>query len=91
MTAWVKTPDGWALNVDGSDAARVFSLPRLEVRSTAQGWRSLCLMPDGTVRDRPEGSAFSVVAAKAAALEQARRMLGAGQAATLAALLEATR
>lgn len=87
MTAWARTAEGWALNVDGTDAARVFSLPRLEVRSTAHGWRSLCLMPDGTVRDRPGGTAGTVSAAKAVALEQAGRMLGPGDAAALAALL----
>lgn len=86
MTAWTRTTEGWAINVDGSDAARVFSLPRLEVRSTPRGWRSLCFMPDGTLRDRPE-SAETVSAAKAAALEQAGRMLGPMHAAALAALL----
>jgi hypothetical protein len=87
VTAWARTADGWALNLDGSDAAVVFSLPRLEVRSSAQGWRSLCLLPNGTLRERAAGSTNSVVAAKAAALEQAGRMLGPVHAAALAALL----
>jgi len=90
MRAWARTADGWALNLDGSDAAVVFSLPRLEVRTSAQGWRSLCLMPDGTQRERPEGAADSLVAAKAAALRQAGRMLDPAQAAVLAALLAAS-
>lgn len=88
MTAWARTADGWALNVDGSDAALVLSLPRLEVRSSAQGWRSLCLMPDGTLREHAGDAIGSVAAAKAAALEQAGRMLGAADAAALTALLE---
>jgi hypothetical protein len=91
MTAWVRTADGWALNLDGSDASRVFSLPRLEVRSSAEGWHSRCLMPDGTMRERPEGAAASVTAAKAGALSQAARMLGLADAAALASLLAASR
>ncbi len=88
MSAWARTADGWALNVDGSDAAVVFSLPRLEIRSSAQGWRSLCLLPDGTLRERAGGSTNSVLAAKAAALEQAGQMLGPAHAVALAALLD---
>jgi len=91
MTAWAKTAEGWALNVDGSDASRVFSLPRLEVRSSTEGWLSRCLMPDGTMRDHPRGSAISAAAAKAVALEQAARMLDPAHAASLASLLAARR
>ncbi len=85
MTAWARTTEGWALNLDGSDASLVFSLPRLEVRCSAKGWRSLCLSPDGTLRERQGGSTDSVIAAKAAALEQAGRMLGPEHAAALLA------
>jgi hypothetical protein len=87
VSAWVRTADGWALNLDGSDASLVFSLPRLEVRSSAEGWRSLCLLPDGTLRERAGGSMGSVAAAKAVALEQAGRMLDPRHVAALAALL----
>ncbi len=90
MSAWARTADGWALNLDGSDAAVVFSLPRIEVRSSAQGWRCLCLLPDGTLRERAGSSTDTVLGAKAAALEQAGRMLGPAHASALAALLEAT-
>ena len=90
MSAWARTAEGWAVNLDGSNAALVFSLPRLEVRSSAQGWRSLCLLPDGTLRERA-GSAMGLVAAKAAALEQAGRMLGPAHLAALAALVAAVR
>ena len=76
MTGWARTTDGWALNLDGSDASVVFSLPRLEVRCSPTGWHSLCLAPDGTLRERQGGSVNSVVAAKASALEQAGSMLG---------------
>jgi hypothetical protein len=87
MTAWARTADGWALNLDGTDASRVFSLPRLEVHSSAQGWQSRCLMPDGTMRDHVGSPAASVAAAKEAALAQAARMLGPAHAASLASLL----
>ncbi len=67
MTSWARIPGGWAFNLDGSDAARVFSLPRLEVHPTAQGWRGLCLRRDGTRSDRLFQSGDSVHQAWAAA------------------------
>jgi hypothetical protein len=85
MTAWVKIAGGWALNLDGSNAGSVFSLPRLEVRASPRGWENVCLMADGTQAQRPGGLA-SLPAAKEAALEQASRMLGPAHAAALAAL-----
>jgi len=86
MSGWARTAEGWALNLDGSDAAAVFSLPRLEVLSSPQGWRSRCLLPDGTLRERAGGSTDTVRAAQASAVEQAGRMLGPAHAAALAAL-----
>jgi hypothetical protein len=83
MSAWAKVEDGWALNLDGSDAAAVFSLPRLEVHASAKGWLSMCLLADGTRSERAAGSADSLPAAKAAALEQAGRMLGPAHAPAL--------
>lgn len=86
MSAWARTADGWAANLDGSDAAVVFSLPRLEIHASAQGWRSLCLLPDGTLRESAVGSMGGMLAAKAAARAQAGRMLGPAHAAALASL-----
>jgi hypothetical protein len=86
MTAWVRTTDGWALNVDGSDASQVFSLPRLELRSSSRGWRSLCFLADGVQQEQPGGSEGSLMAAKAAAVAQAGRMLGPVHAASLLAI-----
>jgi hypothetical protein len=83
MSAWAKVQDGWALNLDGSDAAAVFSLPRLEVHASAQGWQSMCLLANGTRSERAGGWADSLPAAKAAALEQAGRMLGPDHAPAL--------
>ena len=51
MSGWARTTDGWAMNLDGSDGAQVFSLPRLELRSSSKGWRSLCFLADGSQRE----------------------------------------
>jgi len=83
MSAWVRVAGGWALNLDGSDAAATFSLPRLELRESAQGWRSVCLLANGTVSERPGDLADSMPAAKAAALAQAGRILGPAHAPAL--------
>ena len=83
MSAWAKVEGGWAVNLDGSDAAATFSLPRLEIRGSAQGWRSVCRLADGTVSERRGDLADSLPAAKAAALEQAGRLLGTAHAPTL--------
>ena len=47
MTGWQRISGGWALNLDGTDASSVFTLPRLEVRASPQGWRSECLLANG--------------------------------------------
>jgi hypothetical protein len=67
VTGWTKIPGGWALNLDGSDAGAAFSLPRLEVRPTPQGWRGLCMRRDGTRCDRLFQPGNSVHEARAAA------------------------
>jgi len=67
MMAWARIPTGWAANVDGSDAAAVFSLPRLEVHPTARGFRTLFLRQDGTRSDRLGLATDSVHQARAAA------------------------
>lgn len=86
MGKWARTAEGWAVNLDGSDAAAVFSLPRVEVRSSSQGWRLLCFLADGTQRERAGGSLGSAVAAKAAAIGDAGRLLGPEHAAAIAEL-----
>lgn len=86
MIAWARTPDGWALNLDGTDAAAVFSLPRLELRSSPQGWVCGCLLPDATSTRSAEPVA-TVQAAKSAALLLARSALGPSHAAALRELL----
>lgn len=85
MIAWARTAQGWAVNLDGSDAAAVFSLPRLEIRATTQGWRSLCLLADGR-QSEVVGGSMGMHAARMAALAQAEKLLGPANAAALASL-----
>jgi hypothetical protein len=76
VTPWRRISGGWAINLDGSDAARVFSLPRIEVRSSPQGWRSECFLADG--RRSEFGSPYlgGVAAVMAEAVAYADRLLG---------------
>jgi hypothetical protein len=85
MAAWARTADGFAANLDGSDAAAGFSLPRLELRSGAGGWECSCLLADGT-SVRLGGVHGSIATAKAALVERARAVLGGRWAAALAGL-----
>jgi len=89
MGKWARTSDGWAVNLDGSDARAVFSLPRVEVRSSPRGWRLLCFFPDGTQSERAGSSLGSDLAAKAAAIGEAGRMLGPEHAGAIAEILAA--
>lgn len=87
MLEWARIPEGWALNLDGSDAARTFSLPRLELRAGRGGWTCTCHLPDGTSSPAPVGSAPTALAAKRAAVEHGLRSLGPPWDAPLRALL----
>lgn len=87
MITWARTPDGWALNLDGSDAAHTFSLPRLELRAGPGGWTCVCHLPDGTSRPSAVGDAPTALAAKRAAVELGLRSLGPPWDAPLRALL----
>lgn len=84
--SWFKTPNGWAVNLDGTDASAEFSLPRVELHSGTHGWTCVCHRQNGTFVKLPLGIAASAAAAKHAAVEA---MLGLGTAygAQLLALL----
>ena len=69
------------MNLDGSNGALAFSLPRVELRSSPRGWRGLCFLADGTCREWDCGSVDSLAAAKAQAADQAQRLIGAPRAA----------
>jgi hypothetical protein len=87
MIAWARTKDGWALNLDGSDGAQAFALPRLELHAGAGGWTAVCHLPDGETRPVALGALPSALAAKRAAVESALRCLGPPWDAALRPLL----
>jgi hypothetical protein len=87
MNCWARTQDGWAVNLDGTDAARVFSLPRIELHAGAGGWTCVSHLPDGTSRPTAVGSPPTIAAAKRAAIEEALRTLGTTYEPDLRALL----
>lgn len=85
MPRWARIEDGYAANLDGSDAAAGMAFPRLELRSGAGGWQGACLLPDGTavhLHARVE----SRVEAHRALVDRARAVLGPEWATALAAL-----
>lgn len=69
MLSWSRTEDGWAVNLDGSDAAVRFSLPRIEIHSSPRGWTCACHLGNGTSRLVPLGHPTSAAAAMRAGIE----------------------
>ncbi len=57
------------MNLDGTDAAMTFTLPRIELRSSPRGWACVCHLDDGTSRLVPLGDSVSAAAAKRAGIE----------------------
>lgn len=86
VISWCKTPDGWAVNLDGTDASAEFSLPRIELHSGPNGWTCVCHRQNGTFVKLPLGIGTSAEAAKHAAAE-AMLALGTEYDAQLLALL----
>ncbi len=87
MISWVQTPHGWAVNLDGTNAADEFTLPRVELHSGPQGWTCVCHRLNGMSRKLPLGSAATTPAAKRAAIMGALLALGAQYEPELRALL----
>lgn len=85
-TGWARTSEGFAANLDGTDAAREMSFPRLELRSGPAGWECRCLLPDGTAV-AAQGRHGSTSQAKAAIVARARSVLGAEWTRALQALV----
>ena len=88
MPRWARIADGWAVNLDGSDAAAGVSFPRLELRSGVGGWECACLLPDGTTL-RVASKAGSRLEAQHLLVERVRELLGPEWAAALDALRSA--
>jgi hypothetical protein len=86
VISWCKTPDGWAVNLDGTKASAELSLPRIELHSGANGWTCVCHRQNGTFLKLPLGGGGSTRAAKHAAAE-AMLALGTRYGAQLLALL----
>lgn len=87
MTAWTHTEDGWAVNLDGTDAAREFTLPRIELHSGPHGWTGVCHLADGTTRPLAIGPASTAAEARRIAVEHAAAALGATYAPALRKLV----
>jgi hypothetical protein len=87
MGAWARTSDGWAVNLDGTDASRAFTLPRIELHSGARGWTAVCHLEGGSSRTLAIGSASSAIEAQRTAVERALAVIGDAHAAALRALL----
>ena len=83
--AWGRTPSGWALNLDGSDASQ-FTLPRLEIEQSPKGWLCRCRLRNGTSHHQLDDSGSIAVARRTAAQLTQGRVDGA-HASVLAALL----
>ena len=89
MLFWSRTESGWAVNLDGTDAASGFALPRVELRASPQGWICACHLPDGMSRLVPLGHPFDVAEAMRLAIEGSLGAFGGENEANLRALLVA--
>lgn len=89
MLSWSRTEYGWAVNLDGTDAAKGFALPRVELRSSPRGWVCTCHLPDGMSRLVPLGRPVSVAEARRLAIEGSLGAFGGKHEADLRALLAA--
>ncbi len=87
MAGWTRTEDGWAVNLDGTDAEREFTLPRLELHSGPHGWTCVCHLEGGTQRTLAIADAATAAQARRAAVESAMAALGERYEAALRRLL----
>ena len=89
MLFWSRTEFGWAMNLDGTDAASGFALPRVELRSSPRGWVCAYHLPDGMSRLVPLGRPAGAAAAMRLAIEGSLGAFGGEHEADLRALLDA--
>ena len=88
MIAWMRTENGWAVNLDGSNAAKAFSLPRIEIHSSPRGWACVCHLGNGTSLLVPLGNLTTAAAAMRAGMEGSLLAVGPQYEPGLRALLE---
>ncbi len=91
MIFWSQTENGWAVNLDGTNAALQFTLPRIEIRSGPHGWTCTCHLVDGTSCLVPLQHAPTVSEAMRAGIEASLPVVGEEYQRELRALLEAPR
>jgi hypothetical protein len=89
MIFWSQTDDGWAVNLDGTNAGLQFTLPRIEIRSSSRGWFCACHLANGTSRLVPLQDAPSVTEAMRAGIEACLPAVGAEYHLALRELLAA--
>ncbi len=85
--AWSRTENGWALNLDGTDAARVFSLPCIELRAGPDGWTCCFHLGNGMSRFVPLRRVATAAEAMQLATESGLAAFGTEFAPALRALL----
>jgi len=86
MVFWSRTADGWAVNLDGSNATAEFRLPRIELHSGGAGWTCVCHCSDGMTVKLPLSATSTASGAKRLAARTAIAALGASYEADLRAL-----
>ena len=84
---WMRTEHGWAMNLDGTDAAQAFSLPRIELHTSPRGWTCVCHLGNGTSRLVPLANPTTAAAAMRAGMEGSLLAVGAQYEPELRALL----
>lgn len=87
MSRWSQTPDGWAVNLDGTNAALAFTLPRIELHSGPRGWACVCHLQNGISRLVPLAPSTTAAAAMRAGVEGSRSALEARYERELCTLL----
>jgi hypothetical protein len=87
MVFWSQTESGWAVNLDGTNAALAFTLPRIEIRSSPRGWACSCHLVNGTSLLVPLGNPSSATAAMRAGIEGSMEAVGEQYATELRTLL----
>lgn len=88
MIFWSRIENGWAVNLDGTNAATEFTLPRIEIRSSTHGWTCACHLGNGMSRLVPLGNPSSAAAAMRAGMEASLDSVGAEFEPGIRALLE---
>jgi hypothetical protein len=77
------------VNLDGTNAALEFTLPRIQIRTSQRGWTCACHLGNGTSRLVPLGHPTSAAAAMRAGIEGSLAAVGSQYEQALRTLLGA--